>query len=153
MSTVSNSLTKYSKYLIDSSFETHSYDDIVREISPELFSVVLPSSDWHEEEKTQVIENEIFSSTGYVYTINIFSDEEKIQWVGADISVAVEDGSAIFSYAASKPTSNINVWLVRESLEGESNVVCATNEIILDDQGNIESSSMSIDDMIAALEG
>lgn len=153
MSTIANNKNKYAKYLIDSKFNVHSYDDIIKDGSSELFSIVLSASAWDEEEKTQVVENEIFSSTGYVYTINIFSDEEKIQWVGADISVAVEDGAAIFSYATSKPTSNINVWLVRENLEGESNVVCATNEIILDDQGNIESSSMSIDDMIAALEG
>lgn len=154
MSTITNNISKYSKYLIDSKFGSHSYDDIVREISPELFSVVLPSSGWDEENKTQTIESDIFSTEGYIYTINILSDEDKAIWVGADVAFdSISDGAISFIYSAAKPVKDIILWIEREPLIGESIITYATNELVIDSSGHLVSQSMSFDDMWTFLEG
>lgn len=155
MSTITNNISKYSKYLIDSSFETHSYDDIVREISPELFSVVLLSSGWDEENKTQTIESDIFSNEGYIYTINILSDEDKAVWVGADIAFdSISNGAINFIYSAAKPVKDIVLLIEKEPLIGESIIAYATNEVVVDANNvDIISQSMSFDDMVDFLEG
>lgn len=142
------------KYLVDSNFGLHTYDDIKQETSSELFKVTLKAADWNEETKEQIIESEVFLSEEYVYTISLLSSEDQIMWVGADISVAsIDDGAATFAYTASKPTEDITIWIVREHLDGEVIISYATNEVVLNNSGEVVSCSMLYDEMVAVLEG
>lgn len=117
-----------SKYIVDSQFNTHTYEDMI----PSVFSVTLKASDWTEQ-KTQTVENEMFKAENCFYSASIPSSAERVQWVAADVNVGVVgDGEATFEYFVTKPTSDITLYITKE-LANLSGIVPArtTNVVVM----------------------
>ena len=129
-SLIQNKKDRYAKGLIDNNFQVHSYEDIV----PVIFDVTLSKNGWSEQ-KTQVVENDLFEATGCLFTVDIISIEGRIQWIGSNMEIsAVRDGEAEFIYSATDPTADITIQVKKERITNEkvektSDVVVAVGEV------------------------
>ena len=114
---------RVAKFLTDSEFGLHSFDDIkglidgYAEVSS--FEITLKKNDWSTKE--QVIENDKFFATGYRYIISPKTSADNIQWLGAEASAsAVEDGEMTFIYGGYDPTNDITLVITVEKILEES---------------------------------
>lgn len=139
MSIILGNKNRYAKYLTDSEFNLHTYEEIVDSIA-ETFEVSLAQNGW--EEKVQVIENDLFYADGYNYVIKPKFESDEIQVIGAEVKAAsVANGEMTFEYESNNPTNDITLVITAikgKQPEEKSNCTVYTSDAYKNDSSRIE---------------
>ena len=117
---------RIAKYLTDSEFALHSFEEIKNLIEGYVtvisFDVSLSKDGW--ENKEQIVENDKFFAEGYSYTIEPKTVEDDIQWNGAGVKASsIADGEMTFVYDDPAPTQNISLVVTAQKAKIESSEV------------------------------